>query len=70
MVLPGRIAEMCSLHFASENISQDVARGCAAPGLLLKRTAYNFVSLAHDEETIDRTLEMLGEVLAKTGEET
>jgi len=28
------------------------------------------VSLAHDEETIDRTLEMLGEVLAKTGEET
>ncbi|HYR99368.1 MAG TPA: hypothetical protein VEO58_10150 [Gemmatimonadales bacterium] len=61
----GGIAEMCFLHFASENISRDVARGCAARGLLFKRTAYNFVSLAHDEETIDRTLETLGEVLTK-----
>jgi len=66
----GGIAEMCFLHFASENISRDVARGCAARGLLFKRTAYNFVSLAHDEETIDRTLETLGEVLAKAEEET
>ena len=32
---------------------------------MFKRTAYNFVSLAHDEETIDRTLETLGEVLTK-----
>jgi len=55
---------MCFLHFASEGISRDVARGCAARGLLFKRTAYNFVSLAHDEETIDGTLELLGEVLA------
>jgi glutamate-1-semialdehyde 2,1-aminomutase len=59
----GGIAEMCFLHFASENISQAVARGCAARGLLFKRTAYNFVSMAHDEETIDRTLELLGSVL-------
>jgi len=59
----GGIAEMCFLHFASENVSRDVARGCAARGLLFKRTAYNFVSLAHDEETIDRTLEILQEVL-------
>jgi glutamate-1-semialdehyde 2,1-aminomutase len=59
----GGIAEMCFLHFASENISQAVARGCAARGLLFKRTAYNFVSMAHDEETIDRTLELLGGVL-------
>src|SRR6266704_3759208 len=63
----GGIAEMCFLHFASENISRDVARGCAARGLLFKRTAYNFVSLAHDEETIDRTLELLDEVLAAIG---
>jgi len=61
----GGIAEMCFLHFASENMSRDVARGCAARGLLFKRTAYNFVSLAHDEETIDRTLETLDEVLTK-----
>ena len=63
----GGIAEMCFLHFASENISRDVARGCAARGLLFKRSAYNFVSLAHDEETIDRTLELLEEVLGAIG---
>jgi glutamate-1-semialdehyde aminotransferase len=45
-----------------------VARGCAARGLLFKRTAYNFVSLAHDEETIDRTLETLDEVLAQVAD--
>ena len=59
----GGIAEMCFLHYASESISRDVARGCAARGLLFKRTAYNFVSLAHDPGTIDRTLDVLGEVL-------
>jgi len=64
----GGIAEMCFLHFASETISRDVARGCAARGLLFKRTAYNFVSMAHDEETVDRTLDLLGEVLAQVGE--
>src|SRR5947208_5561499 len=63
----GGIAEMCFLHFASENVSRDVARGCAARGLLFKRTAYNFVSLSHDEETIDRTLELLDEVLGAIG---
>jgi len=31
-----------------------------------RETAYNFVSLAHDEETIDRTLYILGEVLGAT----
>lgn len=49
----------------SESISRDVARGCAARGLLFKRTAYNFVSLAHDEVAVDRTLEVLDEVLTK-----
>jgi glutamate-1-semialdehyde aminotransferase len=64
----GGIAEMCFLHFATEHISRDVARGCAAQGLLFKRSAYNFVSLAHEEETIDRTLETLDVVLAKAGD--
>jgi len=59
----GGIAEMCFLHFANERLSRDLARGCAARGLLFKRTAYNFVSLAHDEETIDRTLGILEDVL-------
>src|SRR5207237_8316690 len=59
----GGIAEMCFLHFASEDISREVARGCAGRGLLFKRTAYNFVSMAHDEETVDKTLGILDEVL-------
>lgn len=63
----GGIAEMCFLHFATEAISRDVARACAARGLLFKRTAYNFVSLAHDEATVARTLELLGDVLDALG---
>ncbi|HZI22816.1 MAG TPA: aminotransferase class III-fold pyridoxal phosphate-dependent enzyme [Gemmatimonadales bacterium] len=59
----GGIAEMCFLHFASDHASASVARGCAARGLLFKRTAYNFVSLAHDEATVDHTLAVLNEVL-------
>jgi glutamate-1-semialdehyde 2,1-aminomutase len=59
----GGIAEMCFLHFASEHVSREVARGCAARGLLFKRTAYNFVSMAHEEVTVDRTLDILGDVL-------
>ena len=57
------VAEMCFLHYASEDISGAVARGAAQRGLLFKRTAYNFVSLAHDEGTVDRTLETLDETL-------
>jgi glutamate-1-semialdehyde 2,1-aminomutase len=63
----GGIAEMCFLHFASETVSRDVARGCAARGLLFKRTAYNFVSLAHNETTVDRALTALDETLAQAG---
>jgi glutamate-1-semialdehyde aminotransferase len=37
--------------------------GCAERGLLFKRSAYNFVSLAHDEPTVDRTLGHLDDVL-------
>ena len=56
------VAEMCFLQFASEERSRAVAVGCARRGLLFKRTAYNFVSLAHDEATIDRSLAILEEV--------
>jgi glutamate-1-semialdehyde 2,1-aminomutase len=59
----GGVAEMCFLHYANEDVSRAVARGCAARGVLFKRTAYNFVSLAHDEATVDRTLGVLEEVL-------
>ena len=57
------VAEMSFFHCATEELSRSVALGAAKRGLLFKRTAYNFVSLAHDEGTIDRTLEILGETL-------
>jgi glutamate-1-semialdehyde 2,1-aminomutase len=60
----GGIAEMCFLHFATDQVSQDVAVGCAKRGLLFKRTAYNFVSFAHREETIDQTLAILEETIS------
>lgn len=60
----GGIAEMCFLHWANEEVSQQVAVGCAQRGVLFKRTAYNFVSLAHEETTIDRTLAILEETVA------
>jgi glutamate-1-semialdehyde 2,1-aminomutase len=59
----GGLAEMCFFHYASEAISRTVALGCAKRGLLFKRTAYNFVSLAHDDDTVDRTLNILNDVL-------
>jgi glutamate-1-semialdehyde 2,1-aminomutase len=58
------VAEMCFLQFASEHQAQAVARGCARRGVLFKRSAYNFVSLAHDVATVDHTLGVLDEVLA------
>jgi glutamate-1-semialdehyde 2,1-aminomutase len=57
------MAEMCFLHYATEEISRAVAVGCAKEGVLFKRTAYNFVSLAHDEGAVDRALEVLDGVL-------
>lgn len=61
----GGVAEMCFLHYATEELSQRVAAGCATRGVLFKRTAYNFVSLAHDDETVDRTLEILEDTVAR-----
>jgi glutamate-1-semialdehyde 2,1-aminomutase len=57
------IPEMCFLRYADEVVSQAVTQGCARRGLLFKRTAYNFVSLAHDEARVDWTLSVLEEAL-------
>lgn len=59
------VAEMSFLHYASEDISRAIAVGCAERGLLFKRTAYNFVSLAHQDADVDRALDTLGVVLAE-----
>jgi len=60
----GGIPEMCFLQYADEAASRAVTAGCARAGLLFKRSAYNFVSLAHDEPVIDRTLAVLAEALS------
>jgi glutamate-1-semialdehyde 2,1-aminomutase len=59
------IPEMCYLRYADEAMSQRVARACAARGLLFKRTAYNFVSLAHDAAAVDHALTTLNDILAE-----
>jgi glutamate-1-semialdehyde 2,1-aminomutase len=60
----GGIPEMCFLQYADEAASKAVTAACARAGLLFKRSAYNFVSLAHDEPVIDRTLAVLAEALS------
>jgi glutamate-1-semialdehyde 2,1-aminomutase len=60
----GGIPEMCFLQYTDEAVSRAVTAGSARSGLLFKRSAYNFVSLAHDEAAIDRTLALLGETLS------
>lgn len=63
----GGVPEMCFLQYADDVVSQAVTAECARARLLFKRTAYNFVSLAHDEIVIDRTLQVLGEALSAVG---
>jgi glutamate-1-semialdehyde 2,1-aminomutase len=53
------IPEMCYLVYRSEELGAAVAREAAARGLLVKRSAYNFVSLAHTEEIVDASLDRL-----------
>jgi glutamate-1-semialdehyde 2,1-aminomutase len=60
----GGIPEMCFLHYVDEAVSRAVTAACAHTGLLFKRSAYNFVSLAHDDAIVDRTLEQLREALS------
>jgi glutamate-1-semialdehyde 2,1-aminomutase len=57
------IPEMCFLQLRDDHASAAVAAGCARRGVLLKRTAYDFVSLAHDEPTVAMTLDVLDDVL-------
>ena len=57
------IPEMCYLEWATEELSGRVARECARRGLLFKRNAYNFVSLAHRTQDIEAALGTLEEVM-------
>jgi glutamate-1-semialdehyde aminotransferase len=60
------LPEMCFLEYRDEPLSGRVALACAERGLLFKRSAYNFVSLAHDEAIVDRTLGILDDALTAT----
>jgi glutamate-1-semialdehyde 2,1-aminomutase len=59
------LPEMCFLEYRDEALSGRVALACAERGLLFKRSAYNFVSLAHDEGVVDRTLDLLDDALLR-----
>ncbi len=57
------IPEMCHLVFRDDTVSSAVAVGAARLKVLFKRSAYNFVSLAHDDRVVDQVLDTVGEVL-------
>jgi glutamate-1-semialdehyde 2,1-aminomutase len=61
------LPEMCFLRFTSEEAGIRVAREAAGQGLLFKRTAYNFVSLAHDAASVERGLGILEQVCEEIG---
>jgi hypothetical protein len=54
---------MCFLEFTTGDHGRDVVVECARRGLLFKRSAYNFVSLMHDERVVNDALEVLRSVL-------
>jgi glutamate-1-semialdehyde 2,1-aminomutase len=58
------VPQMCFLQFTADRLAQGFAAAAAARGVLFKRSAYDFVSLAHDAAVVDRTLAVLEEVLA------
>jgi glutamate-1-semialdehyde aminotransferase len=60
----GGIPEMCFLQYADEAVSRAVTAACAQAGLLFKRSAYNFVSLAHQESAVAHSLELLAGALS------
>ncbi|HEY4322215.1 MAG TPA: aminotransferase class III-fold pyridoxal phosphate-dependent enzyme [Gemmatimonadales bacterium] len=59
------IPEMCYLACDNESRGAAIATASAQRGLLFKRSAYNFVSLAHDADAVDHALTTLAEVLRK-----
>lgn len=59
------IPQMCYLAFATAEHSAQVARAAARRGLLFKRTAYNFVSGAHDTAALAGIEERLEAAVAE-----
>jgi glutamate-1-semialdehyde 2,1-aminomutase len=65
MVVRG-IPQMCYLSFADPADGGAVARWAATQGLLFKRAAYNFVSYAHAESDVTRSLAIIAQALEAT----
>ena len=61
------LPEMCCFLFHEERAGATLAVEAARRGLLFKRAAYNFVSLAHDEAAVDRALGLLDDALGVVG---
>lgn len=57
------IPEMCYLAWHDPAVGAEVAVEAARRGVLFKRTAYNFVTLAHTEADIDRCLAVVSAIL-------
>jgi len=57
------IPQMCYLQFTDEQISSAVALSAARGGLLFKRSAYNFMSLAHTDDLVDEVVARLESAL-------
>jgi glutamate-1-semialdehyde aminotransferase len=58
---------MCCLLWHDESVGATVAVEAARRGVLFKRSAYNFVSMAHGEREIERAVGVLDEVLGEAG---
>jgi 4-aminobutyrate aminotransferase-like enzyme len=63
------VPQMCYLKFESDEASGRVALAAARRGVLLKRTAYNFVSLAHTEAIVDSVLNCVDECMTELDEQ-
>lgn len=59
------VPQMCYLTFADAGTGWHLTRLMAERGIIWKPTAYNFVSLAHTEDDVDRTLTALEETLSE-----
>ena len=57
------LPEMWLLRFHDAALERDVLLGCAERGVLLKRGAYNFPSLAHGEQEVRLTQQVMEEAL-------
>ena len=56
------IPQMCYLQCTDSGVSQATALGAAQRGVLVKLSAYNFVSLAHSDHVIERVLQQIDQV--------